>query len=309
MRGAEFVCFGAIVVGDASTHDLRRCAMPAAVACSASRCCHGTAGTVVSRKRRAAFVPTPSGARAAGYLEIDHAARSVHPVRHVRLGVDAGFGPRVGASESRAARAAHARLDDALAKKSLSFGSSVYVRIFKEEAELEVWLQNGTRYELFKTYPICALSDTLGPKEREGDSQSPEGFYGVTRAELNPESHYHLAFDIGYPNAYDRSLGRTGSQIMVHGNCVSVGCFAMTDEGIEEIYSLADAALAKGQASIAVHVFPFRMTDENTKRHTESTWAGFWADLSTGYDAFEATHVPPDVGFHGGHYFVRMTKS
>jgi murein L,D-transpeptidase YafK len=219
-----------------------------------------------------------------------------------------GSVPAWGASEVRAARAAHARLDDALAKKGLSFGSSVFVRIFKEEAELEIWLQNGARYELLKTYPVCALSGTLGPKEREGDSQSPEGFYSVARAQLNPASHYHLAFNIGYPNAYDRSLGRTGSLIMVHGNCVSIGCFAMTDEGIEEIYSLADAALAKGQASVAVHVFPFRMTSENTKRHADSPWAGFWSDLKTGYDAFEATHVPPDVGFRGGHYFVRVTK-
>lgn len=214
-----------------------------------------------------------------------------------------------GASKNRAVRAARARLDDALAKKGLSFGSSVFVRIFKEEAELEVWLQNGARFELFKTYPICALSGTLGPKSREGDGQSPEGFYSVTRAKLNPQSQYHLAFDIGYPNAYDRSLGRTGSSIMVHGNCVSIGCFAMTDDGIEEIYSLAAAAFAQQQASIAVHVFPFRMTTENTKRHANSTWAEFWTDLANGYAAFEATRVPPEVGFERGHYVVRTTKS
>jgi murein L,D-transpeptidase YafK len=219
-----------------------------------------------------------------------------------------GSVPASGASESRAALAAHARLDDALVRKGMSFGSSVYVRIFKEEAELEVWLQNGARYELLKAYPICALSGTLGPKLKEGDAQSPEGFYSVTRAQLNPQSHYHLAFDIGYPNAYDHSLGRTGSLIMVHGNCVSIGCFAMTDEGIEEIYSLAGAALAKGQTSIPVHVFPFRMTEEETRRHADSTWAGFWSDLKTGYDAFEARRVPPEMGLQGGHYFVRTTK-
>jgi len=203
------------------------------------------------------------------------------------------------------ARAARGRIDGALATKGLSFGSPLYVRIFKEEAELEVWLQSGSRYELFKTYPVCARSGTLGPKEREGDAQSPEGFYSVTRPKLNPASHYHLAFDIGYPNAYDRSLGRTGSLIMVHGSCVSIGCFAMTDEGIEEIYSLADAALAKGQASFAVHVFPFRMTDEHTKKHTDSAWAPFWSELKVGYDAFEATHVPPNVGVDAGRYVLR----
>jgi murein L,D-transpeptidase YafK len=213
-----------------------------------------------------------------------------------------------GASENRAVHAARARLDAALAKKGLSFGSSLYVRVFKEEAELEVWLENGARYELFKTYPICALSGTLGPKLKEGDRQSPEGFYSVTRAKLNPRSQYHLAFDIGYPNAYDRSLGRTGSSIMVHGKCESIGCFAMTDDGIEEIYALADAAFAKQQASIAVHVFPFRMTTENTKRHAKSTWAAFWSDLAHGYHAFESARVPPEVEIERGRYVVRTTK-
>ncbi len=210
-----------------------------------------------------------------------------------------------GTLEGASAREAHARLDSALAQKSMSSGSAVYIRIFKAEAELEVWLQRGAQYELFKTYPICAESGTLGPKEREGDEQSPEGFYGVTQSKLNPASHYHLAFDIGYPNAYDRSLGRTGGFIMVHGNCVSIGCFAMTDPGIEEIYLLAQAALAKGQQSIAVHVFPFRMTAENTRQHATSKWASFWSDLKAGYDAFEAKHVPPDVDVRGGHYVVR----
>lgn len=179
-----------------------------------------------------------------------------------------GSVPAQGASEGRAAQAARARLNDALVKQGLSFGRSAYVRIFKEEAELEVWLQNGARYERLKTYPICALSGTLGPKIREGDAQSPEGFYGVTRAQLNPQSHYHLAFDVGYPNAYDRSLGRTGSLIMVHGDCVSIGCFAMTNEGIEEIYSLAGAALAKGQTSVPVHVFPFRGSPRRSWRRS-----------------------------------------
>ena len=213
--------------------------------------------------------------------------------------------PSSGTLEGPSAHAAHARVDGALAQNGLSFGSSVYVRIFKEEAELEVWLQRGTQYELFKTYPICAESGTLGPKEREGDEQSPEGFYGFTASKLNPRSNYHLSFDIGYPNAYDRSLGRTGSFIMVHGNCVSIGCFAMTDPGIEEIYLLAQAALAKGQPSIAVHVFPFRMTAENMRQHASSKWAPFWSDLKAGYDAFEAKHVPPDVEVRGGHYVVR----
>jgi murein L,D-transpeptidase YafK len=213
--------------------------------------------------------------------------------------------PSFATLDRASAHEAHTRVDAALAKKGLSFGSSVYVRIFKEEAELEVWLQHGSQYELLKTYPICAMSGTLGPKEREGDAQSPEGFYSVSQSKLNPMSNYHLSFDIGYPNAYDRSLGRTGSFIMVHGNCVSIGCFAMTDPAIEEIYLLAEAALAKGQSAFAVHVFPFRMTAENMRRHASSRWASFWSDLKAGYDAFEAKHVPPDVDVRGGHYVIR----
>ncbi len=214
--------------------------------------------------------------------------------------------PSSGTLEAASARDAHARIDSALAKKSLSFGSSVYIPHFQGgSAKLEVWLQRGTQYELFKTYPICAMSGTLGPKEREGDAQSPEGFYSVAPPRLNPNSNYHLAFDIGYPNAYDQSLGRTGSFIMVHGNCVSIGCFAMTNPGIEEIYLLAEAALARGQRSFAVHVFPFRMTADNTRQRASSRWAPFWSELEAGYDAFEAKHVPPDVAVASGHYVIR----
>ncbi len=187
----------------------------------------------------------------------------------------------------------HERLDGALSDKGLALGNPIYVRLFKEEAQLEVWLEHGAKYELLKTYPICAHSGDLGPKERQGDRQAPEGFYNVDVRSWNPASNYHLAFDVGYPNAFDRANGRTGSQIMVHGDCVSIGCFAMTDDGIEEIYSLADAALAKGQRSL-VHVFPFRMTGENPKKHG-AEMASFWGDLKVGYDAFDANHVPPEM--------------
>ena len=231
----------------------------------------------------------------------------MQPVRSVLLAMALMLTsvPAFGMLASTPRAEAYARVGEDLAKKGLSFGSSVYLRIFKEEAELEVWLQRGAQYELFKTYRICAESRTLGPKEKEGDGRSPEGFYGVTASQLNPRSNYHLAFDIGYPNAYDRSLGRTGSFIMVHGNCVSIGCFAMTDPVIEEIYLLGEGALAKGQSSFAVHVFPFRMTEENTEQHPNSRWSSFWSELKAGYDAFEETHVPPDVKVKGGHYVIR----
>jgi murein L,D-transpeptidase YafK len=137
------------------------------------------------------------------------------------------------------------------------------------------------------------MSGELGPKLAEGDGQTPEGFYEVNPRGLNPKSHYHLAFNIGYPNAYDRAHGRTGSFIMVHGSRVSIGCFAMTNDSIEQIYCLVEAALERGQAAVPIHCFPFRMTAERMALALESPWFGFWTQLHEGYIAFEATRFPP----------------
>lgn len=189
-----------------------------------------------------------------------------------------------------------------LSAHGFAAGQNIHIRIYKEEAALEVWLKRGARFELFETYPICFFSGRLGPKEKEGDRQSPEGFYEVGRAQLNPNSAYHLAFNLGYPNAYDRAHGRTGAHLMVHGNCVSIGCYAMTDAGIEEIYGLVAAALARGQRSVAVHVFPFRMSEAALAAHAGGPWDDFWANLKEGHDAFETAGVPPAVHVCDGRY-------
>jgi len=172
-----------------------------------------------------------------------------------------------------------------------------FIRIFKAEAELELWsrAEGETQYSLAKTYPICAWSGALGPKLKEGDGQSPEGFYFVTKNRLNPNSQFHLSFNLGFPNAYDRAHGRSGSYLMVHGACASIGCYAMTDAGIEEIYGAVEASLEAGQPFVRVHVFPFRMTDANMTRYRTHKWARFWANLKTGYDAFERTKIPPNT--------------
>jgi murein L,D-transpeptidase YafK len=174
--------------------------------------------------------------------------------------------------------------------------SPIYVRIFKEEAEFEVWKRrmDGT-YALLETYPICAWSGSLGPKLAEGDRQAPEGFYTVTPAQLNPNSDYHLSFDIGFPNAYDTALGRTGSHLMVHGACSSAGCYSMTDDVVEIIYALVRDAFLGGQRSFEVHAFPFRMTPENMARHWGNPDMPFWVMLKEGYDHFEVTRQVPDV--------------
>lgn len=197
------------------------------------------------------------------------------------------------AKEGRARVEAQLRKD--LAKAGLQYGAPVFVRIFKEERKLELWLQQDARFRKFRSYDMCKMSGELGPKLEQGDDQAPEGFYSVTADWMWPYSRYHLAFNIRYPNEYDKALERTGTAIMVHGGCSSSGCFAMTDESIEEIYTLAAMALINGQTEFGVHVFPFRMTEVNLKRHKGARWGKFWANLKEGYDLFEKTNVPPMV--------------
>lgn len=168
---------------------------------------------------------------------------------------------------------AHTKVQTELGKH---FGKPVFLRIIKEDHVLELWLQEGGHWRVLKPYPILAMSGTLGPKTREGDCQAPEGFYATTLSRLNPCSKYHLSFNIGYPNEYDRSLGRTGSFIMVHGKERSIGCFAMGDDGIEEIYTLVHQALLAGQPSIPVQVYPFEMTTERMEKEKSSHHYTFW---------------------------------
>jgi len=124
----------------------------------------------------------------------------------------------------------------------------------------------------------------------------------VRSTPLNPNSAYHLSFNLGFPNAYDRAHRRTGSYLMVHGDCVSIGCYAMTNAGIEEIYGLVQAALRNGQQQVPVHAFPFRMSASNIDRYSNHEWIDFWRNLKQGYDVFEVTSRPPRVRVSGQHY-------
>ena len=194
-------------------------------------------------------------------------------------------------------------LQDRLEARGFRFGAPAFIRIFKKEEVLEVWLQKDSgEYALFLDYPICIYSGELGPKTREGDKQSPEGFYTVGREAMNPNSQYHLSFNLGYPNAYDRAHGYSGSMLMVHGKCVSIGCYAMGDRQIEEIYTLVGSALQRGQPYVRVHAFPFRMTDANLAAYSEHRWYDFWRMLKPGYDYFERYHQPPEIDVIGGQY-------
>ncbi len=181
-----------------------------------------------------------------------------------------------------------------LAALGSSTGQSMLVRIFKDESELEIWkrVADGS-FVLFRTYPVCRWSGVLGPKLQEGDRQAPEGFYAVSAGMLNPKSALYLSFNTGFPNKYDQSLGRTGTNLMVHGSCSSAGCYAMTDDQIKEIYGMARESFAAGNANFQLQMFPFRMTPENMDRFAGNPNIEFWSNIKEGYDLFEATRRPP----------------
>ena len=190
-----------------------------------------------------------------------------------------------------------------LQQKNMPKESPILVRIFKEDSELAVWKQDTTgRFQLLKVYPICRWSGDLGPKVHEGDRQAPEGFYTITPDLMNPNSNYYLAINTGFPNAFDKANDRHGAFLMIHGDCSSRGCYAMTDEQIGEIYSLAREAFLGGQQSFQIQAYPFRMTPANLARHRTNPNMAFWKMIKVGNDHFEATHLEPKVDVCDRHY-------
>lgn len=180
----------------------------------------------------------------------------------------------------------------------------VYIRSFKYEAQLEVWVKNTAKdqYKLFKTYKVCMQSGTMGPKRLQGDYQVPEGFYYIN--EFNPNSNYHLSLGLNYPNASDKILSdslRPGGDIYIHGSCVSVGCIPLTDDQIEEVYIITSYAKANGQDFIPVHVFPIRYNQKRSEEYlmttikTKPSLVKFAYQLKEAYDKFEETKQVPLV--------------
>ena len=191
-----------------------------------------------------------------------------------------------------------------MSSKGTDAHEPVLIRTYKKEAELEIWKRRKSdgKYTLLKTYPMCRWSGQLGPKVREGDRQVPEGFYAISPAQMNPNSNYYLSFNVGYPNAYDRALGRTGGMIMVHGDCSSAGCFSMTDNQIAEIYAIAREGFGGGQKEIQLQSYPFRMNAENLAKHRLDPNMAFWKQLKQGSDHFEVTKLEPKVNVCGRRY-------
>lgn len=199
-----------------------------------------------------------------------------------------------------------ARLSERLAEKGLKIGAPIMLRAFKSESEFEVWIRKDDgEYVLFATYPVCHWSGTLGPKLREGDKQTPEGFYTVTRRQMHHVGRWPRSLNLGFPNVFDQTQSRNGSHILVHGGCSSVGCFAMTNAVIEEIYGFAERAIAGGQTHVPVHVFPFRLTDANLEQQKESPWHSFWANLKEGFDFVEKTKRAPRISVCDTRYRFR----
>lgn len=199
-------------------------------------------------------------------------------------------------------------LEESLKKINAKIGDPIFMRIFKKEKILEIWVKVDKAYKLCKTYPICTYSGELGPKLKQGDKQSPEGFYTITKKQLKPNSKYHLALNLGFPNQYDKYQKRTGTYLMIHGKCSSTGCYAMQNRQIEEIYMMADMALKGGQEKFHVHIFPFKMTPKNMIVHSSDEWYLFWVNLKLGYDIFERYNVIPIVKASEDRYRFFMKK-
>jgi len=214
------------------------------------------------------------------------------------------------ATNAKANQPVPPKLLAAMVEKDMDLQSPILVRLFKQEAELEIWKQTRSgQFALLKTYPICRWSGDLGPKVREGDRQAPEGFYSINPGQMNPQSAYYLSFNTGFPNAFDKALGRTGSQLMVHGDCSSRGCYAMTDEQIAEIYSMGRESFFGGQKAFQFQAYPFKMTPVNMAKHRNNPNMAFWKMIKEGYDHFEVTRQEPKVDFCEKKYVFDATKA
>ena len=194
------------------------------------------------------------------------------------------------------------KLQKELNDKGYKANQPIYLRIFKDQDQLEVWVRYGTAYRLFKTYEICYFSGGLGTKTRSGDGKSREGFYTIEPKQLNPVSKYHLAINVGYPNKVEQLKGYSGDAVMIHGYCASIGCYAMTDARIEEIYTLVYKAFEGGQQKINLDIFPFHMDKAHMDFYSHQPYLSFWKTLKPGYDLFEKNHIPPDALIKGKDY-------
>lgn len=205
-----------------------------------------------------------------------------------------------------------AGVKELFAAKKLSYPpTKIFLRAFKLEEILELWVAESNKFQLLKQYKICANSGVLGPKRREGDRQVPEGFYFIDV--FNPVSNFYLSMRVNYPNQSDRILGgqgRLGGDIYIHGDCVTIGCIPLTDEGIKELYIIVVEAKSQVQQQIPVHIFPAKMTADKMAQlkhyagDNPKLWE-FWLNLKEGFDFFENQHRLPAIAVNReGKYII-----
>ncbi len=200
-------------------------------------------------------------------------------------------------------------LEAALDAEGFHLGAPAFIRILKADSRLELWMLKQGRFELFRSYSICKWSGGLGPKLQQGDRQSPEGVYFITGGDLIVNARWHRAMNVGFPNARDNALGLTGSGILIHGRCSSIGCFAMTNPVVEEVYDIVQAALEAGQPRVPVHIFPFALTREKLAAAAHDEWSDFWKELKRGYDLFLRDGLPPRTFVCNGQYAFQSRRA
>jgi murein L,D-transpeptidase YafK len=200
-------------------------------------------------------------------------------------------------------------LEMALEADGFELGAPAFIRIFKADSSLEMWMLKRGRFELFRRYPICKWSGDVGPKLAEGDKQSPEGVYFITGGDLIVNRRWHRAMNISFPNQRDKALGLTGSSILIHGKCSSVGCFALTDQYVEDVYEVVQAALEQGQPRVPVHIFPFALTRDKLASEADDEWLDFWKELKRGHDIFMRDRLPPRTFVCGGQYAFQSRRN
>ncbi len=216
---------------------------------------------------------------------------------------DATAARRIERSSASIVAAREGLLAAEFAAKGLKLGSPVFIRIYKQNSKMELWVQQGARYVLFKTYGICRWAGGLGPKMYEGDRQSPEGLYHISSEDLIVNPRWHRAMNINYPNQFDVVNGRGGSGILIHGKCGSVGCFAIQDANVEEVYDAVRAALHNGQSNIPVLALPFRFAKYAPTVEDTMNMNDFWSDLRRADLLFDRDRLPPVAYVCDGRYF------
>jgi murein L,D-transpeptidase YafK len=204
---------------------------------------------------------------------------------------------------------ASSALEADLEENGFRLGAPAFIRVLKADSSLEVWMLKGARFQLYRSYSICKWSGVLGPKLYEGDRQSPEGVYFITGGDLIVNARWHRAMNVGFPNPRDRALGLTGSGILIHGKCSSVGCFALTDDVVEDVYDIVQAALQAGQPRVPVHIFPFELTREKLAGVAGDEWSDFWKELKRGHDLFLRDGLPPRTYVCNGRYAFQSRRS